>query len=61
VRRQDLLRYLERHGCLFLREGSRHTVYFNPANRKATAIPRHSEIAEPLARKIARDLDLPPP
>jgi hypothetical protein len=27
MKRIDLIRHLERHGCEFLREGDRHTVY----------------------------------
>jgi len=29
MKRRDLLRHLEENGCQLLREGSRHTVYFN--------------------------------
>ncbi len=32
MKRRDLLRYPEAHGCVFLREGARHTVYKNLAN-----------------------------
>jgi mRNA interferase HicA len=61
VRRVDLLRYLDRHGCALLREGGRHTVYVNRISGKVTTVPRHREINEMLARKICRDLDVPPP
>ncbi len=29
VKRADLIRHLEKHGCEFLREGSNHTMYVN--------------------------------
>jgi len=61
VKRVDLLRHLHAHGCEFLREGGRHTVYVNRRAQKATAVPRHREINEYLARKICKDLDVPPP
>ena len=61
MRRRDLLRHLEAHGCQFLREGGRHTVYINRAAGAASAIPRHREINEFLARKICRDLKVPEP
>ena len=61
MKRLDLLRHLEAHGCRFLREGGSHTVYINPATRKATTIPRHREVNEILARKICKDLDVPQP
>lgn len=61
MKRLDLLRHLEAHGCRFLREGGSHTVYINPSTRKATTIPRHREVNEILARKICKDLDVPQP
>jgi hypothetical protein len=33
----------------------------NRATRKATAMPRHREINDFLARKICRDLEIPAP
>ena len=44
----------------FVRGGS-HSVYVNRAAGKATAVPRHREINDLLARKICRDLDVPQP
>jgi hypothetical protein len=61
VKRRDLLRHLERQGCELLREGANHTVYVNRPRGKASAIPRHREVNEFLARKICRDLDVPAP
>ncbi|MBI2883808.1 MAG: type II toxin-antitoxin system HicA family toxin [Candidatus Methylomirabilis oxyfera] len=61
MKRRDLIRYLEDHGCEFFREGSKHTVYVNRAVGKSTTIPRHREINEHLARRICKDLDVPQP
>jgi predicted RNA binding protein YcfA (HicA-like mRNA interferase family) len=61
MKRRDLIQHVESHGCRFVREGGRHTVYFNPANRQTSTIPRHNEIDEFLARKICRDLGVPAP
>ena len=58
MKRLDLIRHIESHGCVLLRQGSNHTIYFNPANNRVTAIPRHREINEFLARKICRDLGI---
>lgn len=33
MKRLDLIRHLERHGCEFLREGGNHTIYVNGAAR----------------------------
>lgn len=61
MRRSDLLRHLKTHGCELLREGGNHSVYVNRTAGKATAIPRHREINEFLARKVCRDLEIPEP
>jgi len=61
VKRADLIRHLEAHGCRFLREGGSHSVYVNPTKKKASTVPRHREIDEFLVRKICRDLDIPRP
>lgn len=59
MKRRDLVRHLEKHGCEMWREGSNHTVYVNRAKRKTTVVPRHRELNEFLARKICRDLEIP--
>ena len=61
MKRQDLVRHLESHGCYLLRDRGKHSVYVNPANNRASAVPRHREINDFLARKICRDLDIPEP
>jgi mRNA interferase HicA len=61
MKRRNLLRHLREHGCVFFREGKRHTVYYNPANRKVSTVPRHTDIDDVLAEKICRDLEIPSP
>jgi mRNA interferase HicA len=61
MKRIDPIRHLEQSGCLLLREGGRHSVYVNREARKSSAVPRHREINEFLARKICKDLDVPMP
>ncbi|HXU40401.1 MAG TPA: type II toxin-antitoxin system HicA family toxin [Blastocatellia bacterium] len=61
MKRRELIRYLEAHGCEFLREGSDHTAYVNRNAQKTSTIPRHTEINDFLARKICRDLQIPRP
>jgi len=58
VKRTDLIRHLEAHGCEKLREGGNHTIYVNRSRRKVSSIPRHREINDYLARKICRDLEV---
>lgn len=61
MKRRDLERHLESHGCELLREGSKHSLYVNPANNQTSAVPRHREINDFLVRKICRDLGIPEP
>jgi mRNA interferase HicA len=52
MKRIDLIRHMEQHGCEFLRQGSNHTVYVNRKARRSSAVPRHREVNDFLARKI---------
>ncbi len=61
MKRRDLLRHLEHHGCVLLREGANHTVYVNRSTGKVSTVPRHREINDFLARKICLDLEVPKP
>ena len=61
MKRRALLKHLRDQGCEFLREGSRHTVYVNREAQRTSTVPRHNEIPDRLARKICRDLGVPPP
>lgn len=59
MKRRDLIRYLEAHGCRFERDDGKHTVYINPATRRTASIPRHREINNFTARGICRQLGIP--
>ncbi|MEH2198566.1 type II toxin-antitoxin system HicA family toxin [Nostoc sp.] len=61
MKRRKLIRHLEKNGCLFLREGGKHTIYYNPSNNRTSAVPRHIEIVDILAIKICKDLEIFPP
>jgi mRNA interferase HicA len=58
LKRSVLIRHLRRHGCDLLREGSKHSVFVHRQNGAVSTVPRHREIADYLARKICRDLDI---
>ena len=47
-----LIRYLVLEGCFLLREGAKHSVFFNPAKKLTSNVPRHGDIDSFLARKI---------
>ena len=61
MKRVDLIRHIEASGCVFLREGGRHTVYVNPTARKVSTVPRHREINDFMAKKICRELEIDDP
>ena len=61
MKRIDLVRHLESHGCEFLREGGSHSVYVNREARTSSTVPRHREINDFLVRKICRDLQISAP
>lgn len=60
MKRRILIRHLETYGCFLLREGGAHSVYVNSTNRKISTVPRHNEIKDMLARKICKDIGIPP-
>jgi len=61
MKRKELIRHLEAHGCPLKREGASHTIYWNPATGRREPVPCHSEIPDLLARKICRSLEIPVP
>jgi mRNA interferase HicA len=61
MKRRDLLKHLTAFGCQLLREGARHSWWHHTTSGKRSAIPRHTEINNHLARKICRDLGVAEP
>ena len=61
MKRRALVRHLEEHGCELLREGANHSIFVNRTAGKTSAVPRHTEINDELARKICKDLAIPAP
>lgn len=61
MKRSSLLQHLRKYGCYLKREGSRHSLWTNPKTGAVEAVPRHTEIADQLARKICRNLSVPEP
>ncbi len=59
MKRRELLRRLGEQGCVLLRGGGRHSWWHNPQLNRRSAVPRHNEINDHLARKICKDLGVP--
>lgn len=58
MKRRELLKILQRAGCVLLRSGGNHDIYVNRKTGNKQPVPRHSEIDEHLAKHILRYLDL---
>ena len=54
MKRVDLIKTLERMGCVLIRHGARHDWYRNPESGVSQAVPRHREINEHLAKRIIK-------
>ncbi|HLC64240.1 MAG TPA: type II toxin-antitoxin system HicA family toxin [Patescibacteria group bacterium] len=59
MKRIELIRHLLKHGCIFVREGANHSIFFNPLLKRVSTVPRHNEIHDLLAKKICKDLGIP--
>ncbi|SMP65660.1 type II toxin-antitoxin system HicA family toxin [Desulfonatronum lacustre] len=58
MKRRDLERRLRMAGCYLKREGSAHSLWINPRTGVVEAVPRHTEVKEPLAIKILKNLSV---
>ena len=61
MKRRDLVQHLTAQDCKLLREGARHSWWHHTITGKRSAVPRHTEINNHLARKICRDLGVAEP
>jgi mRNA interferase HicA len=59
MKRKELIRHLNTHGCQLVREGKRHSWWQNLGLGKRSSVPRHTEINDSLAYKICKDLGIP--
>jgi mRNA interferase HicA len=56
MKHSDLVRALERLGCVLARHGGKHDWYSNPQTGMSQPVPRHREINEMLAKRIIKML-----
>ena len=57
MKRRDLECRLRIAGCYLKREGNSHSLWLNPKTGVVEAVSRHSELKEPLAKKILKNLN----
>jgi mRNA interferase HicA len=58
---RDLGAHIVLNGCSLVREDGNHSWWENRQLNKRSAIPRHTEISDTLAKKICKDLGVEPP
>lgn len=58
MKRKDLIYYLNKNGCFLVREGANHSVFYNKETKRTSAVPRHNEVDNFLAKKICKDLGI---
>lgn len=51
MKRKDLIKHLVKNGCVFIREGAKHSVFFNPQIKRISTLPRHKEINKFLCQR----------
>ena len=56
MKRRDLIRELEKIGCVLIRHGAKHDWYQNPNTRVSQPVPRHREIKDSLAKHVIKVL-----
>jgi len=58
MKRKEFVRQLKKDGCLLLRSGGNHDIYYNPKTGLKQPVPRHNEIDNTLAKHIRKYLGL---
>ncbi|NPV02667.1 MAG: type II toxin-antitoxin system HicA family toxin [Brevinematales bacterium] len=58
MKRKELIKILEKAGCVLKRHGGRHDWYENPGTGDCQPIPRYNEINENLAKHIRKMLGI---
>ena len=58
MKRKQFVRQLEKDGCVFVRHGTNHDIYFNPSTGQKQPVPRHKEIDNTLAKHIRKYMGL---
>ena len=56
MKRRDLIRTIEKMGCILIRHGAKHDWYQNPNTKLSQPVPRHREINDHLAKRIIKML-----
>ena len=58
MKRKTFIRLLKKDGCILLRSGTNHDIYYYPKTNKKQPVPRHAEIDNNLVKHIRTYLGL---
>ncbi|OJV20014.1 MAG: hypothetical protein BGO21_11530 [Dyadobacter sp. 50-39] len=58
VKRNELLRHLEKQGCFLKRHGAKHDLFMNLDRNLATTVPRHPRLDKSLCDAIFKQLGI---
>lgn len=56
MKRTELIKRLERMGCILIPHGGKHDWYHNPNSNMSQPVPRHREFNECLAKGILKKM-----
>ncbi|OQX79174.1 MAG: addiction module toxin, HicA family [Bacteroidetes bacterium 4484_276] len=59
MKRQKLIKHLNKHNCILLLEGANHSIYQNLKSKEQSAVGRHNELSELLCNKVCKQLKIP--
>ena len=60
IKAKDMLKYLQKYGCVLVSVTGSHHKLYNPINNKPTILPIHSgkDLKKAMFVKILKDLDI---
>lgn len=58
MKRNKLIAHLKKQGCILIRNGANHDIYYNPLNAKMSAIGRHLELDNLYCKMICKQLEI---
>ena len=58
MNRVEFIRLLMENGCILLRHGAKHDIFYNPVTGNKQPVPQHTEIEDVLVKHIGKHLGL---
>ena len=58
MKRGAFQKHLKQNNCTLVREGSKHSIYKDITNGRATSVPRHPDLNDITCRMICKQLGI---